>query len=451
MYILKNAIKNLQRNKGRNIILGIIMLTMLSFTAISLIINSTTSSVIKNYKKQFGSKIYIQTDIDKLKELEKKGEMVFSPEIPDEIKLKLADSSYLKETMIEAIYPAYSKKLVGLDQGKNESSGNITTNPIPSNDYYDINLTVKGYNNSELLEDFKEGKRKITSGRMFRNDNETIISEDFAKLNNLKVVDEIEINDCNKQYNFEPLKLKIVGIYYDTTESKYGNYISAATNPKNEILTTYNTMKHYEKEIAKGKNLYAANVTYYLKNPDLLDKFNEEAHKKGLEDIYTMMTDEVSYNKIVKPAENLANVSTTFLVIVLIVGTTVLISLSILSIRERKYEIGVLRSMGMKKTKVVRGILYENLLMTLICLVLSLSIGAFLAQPVASMIANNNYEQSNNNFAIYEQSEKIEVKLSLEAVTSISIIAIVIGLISSSTGILYILKYEPMKILSERN
>ena len=49
MYILKNALKNLLRNKGRNIIVALIMLAMLTFTAISMIINTTTNRVIENY------------------------------------------------------------------------------------------------------------------------------------------------------------------------------------------------------------------------------------------------------------------------------------------------------------------------------------------------------------------------------------------------------------------
>ena len=49
MYVLKNSLKNLLRNKGRNMIVALIMLAMLTFTAISMIINTTTNRVIENY------------------------------------------------------------------------------------------------------------------------------------------------------------------------------------------------------------------------------------------------------------------------------------------------------------------------------------------------------------------------------------------------------------------
>lgn len=74
MYILKNAGKNLLRNKGRNMIIALIILAMLTFTAISMIINSATGAVIENYKEQFGSEVYLQYDMDKIRDLEENGQ-----------------------------------------------------------------------------------------------------------------------------------------------------------------------------------------------------------------------------------------------------------------------------------------------------------------------------------------------------------------------------------------
>lgn len=448
MYILKNSVKNLFRNKGRNIIISIIILAMLTFTAISMIINTATDMVMKNYKEQFGSEIYLQYNNEKINEEQKSKAWVDIPEISDELKIELSKSQYLKETMIRVMYPAYAKELKGIDQEKNKSEGNI---PSGNEAYYDPNLTVYGYNTPELMKDFKEGKRKITRGRMFENNNECVISEDFAKLNNLNMGDTIKISDCAKDANFQPLELTVIGIYFDSTSNKFG-YASGVTNPRNDILTTYETMKNYQSKVAKTK-LYTVDATYFLKSPDLLEAFNKEAYEKGLHKNYMMSTDEISYNKIVKPAESLANVSNIFLVAVLIIGSVILILLSVLSIRERKYEIGVLRAMGMKKAKVVRGILYESLIIMGICLVMGLSIGAVTAQPVSNMITESQQKQvQNNNFGVAQvEQEEIKVSLTPQACLKVSGIALLLAMISSSAGVMYILRYEPMKILSERN
>lgn len=452
MYILKNAIKNLYRNKGRNIIIAIIMLSMLSFTAISMIINTTTDRVINDYKDQFGSEIYLQYDETKIEEEQKNGNWVDIPEISDDVKIALADSTYLKETMIHTLYPAYAEDVKGIDQGKRESGEGDTIGTAPSSNeaYHEANLVVHGYNTPELMKDFKEGKRKVTSGTMIAKNDECVVSEDFAKLNNLKIGDQIQIRDCNKEADFDSLKLTIAGIYFDSTENKYG-YVSAATNPRNDIITTYETMANYQRDVAKTR-LYTIDATYYLKNPDMLSAFNDEAHEKGLHKNYKMSTDELSYNRIVKPAESLAGVSNIFLIAVLLIGSVILILLSILSIRERKYEIGVLRAIGMRKWKVVRGILYESLMTMGICLIIGLAIGAMIAQPVSDTIHQNQQQPGNNNFggAVVEQ-EEIAVSLTPKAVLDVSIIAFILVILSSSVGVLYILRYEPMKILSERN
>ena len=359
MYILKNSMKNLLRNKGRNMIVALIILAMLTFTAISMIINTATDRVIENYKQQFGSEIYLQYDEEAIRKEEANGGWADIPEISDDLKLKLADSDYLKETQIKVQYQACGVDLKGLGETDAPADPNAPTSigDMP-------NLTVYGYNTPELMTDFKSGKRKITSGKMFAEKNECVVSEDFANLNHLQVGDIIKIRNGMPDANFAPLSLTISGIFFDSNENQEG--VSPVFQPGNDILTTYDTMIDYQKDIAKTR-LYEVQTTYYLKSPDLLEAFNQEAHEKGLHKNWKMATDETSYNKIVKPAENLANVSNIFLVGVLIVGSAILILLSVLSIRERKYEIGVLRAMGMKKGKVVRGILYESLITIGIC------------------------------------------------------------------------------------
>ncbi|MGL5694146.1 MAG: hypothetical protein ACRCXA_08715, partial [Peptostreptococcaceae bacterium] len=68
MYIFKNALKNLVRNKGRNALLGIIMTAILSCTAISILINTTSNEIIKDYKNRFGAEVFIQSNMEKTQE-----------------------------------------------------------------------------------------------------------------------------------------------------------------------------------------------------------------------------------------------------------------------------------------------------------------------------------------------------------------------------------------------
>ena len=53
MYILKNAIVSITRNKGRNILIGIIVMVIACFSTITLAIKNTSSSLIDSYKEAY--------------------------------------------------------------------------------------------------------------------------------------------------------------------------------------------------------------------------------------------------------------------------------------------------------------------------------------------------------------------------------------------------------------
>ncbi|HDK7156701.1 TPA: FtsX-like permease family protein [Clostridium botulinum] len=470
MYILKNALKNLTRNKGRNILLCIIMTAILSSVAISVIINTTSSEIVKNYKDKFGAEVYIQTDMKKLKEAIQSGKLDPNKAtgITNNLIRDLAKSEYLKETKMQSKYYGVSDNLKALDQDEDNSQmvGAISGQGINM-----PNLPVVGNDKIENLEDFSKGNRKIIDGKMYSKKEEAIVSEEFAKLNNLKVGDTIEVENTNKSEKYDPLKLKISGIYQDLTTDKENQQgvmpKMAITNKRNEILTSLDTLDFYNQKVKKDKDLFTIEARFFLKDPDLLSKFDKEAHEKGLSDMANVSTDKGNYDSIVKPVEGLQKISNVFMTLVLVFGGSVLILISILGIRERKYEIGVLRAMGMKKGKIALGIMFETLSIIVISLVCGLSIGSFSAQPISNILMKNQLkvqsEAMNDGFAniasigsnITDATNatltNLNVSLTGSAILAIIAIALLLGAISIGIGVIYIMRYEPMKILSERN
>ncbi len=160
----------------------------------------------------------------------------------------------------------------------------------------------------------------------------------MAKLNNLKVGDSFKSQNPDEPDNFEPLQLTVSGIYYDGSKSDSMGFKHPMINRKNEIITTYDTLKKYNEKVKKDKDLINLDAQYYLKNPDLLDAFNEEAHKKGLSDTLEISTDATSYNNIVKPIEGLKKVSNIFMFLVLGFGGSILILISIFVRENMKLE-----------------------------------------------------------------------------------------------------------------
>lgn len=468
MYILKNSLKNLIRNKGRNVLLLIIMIATLSCTAVSIIINTTSNEIIKGYKNSYGSEVFIQPNQEKVKELSEKGDMEeLYKGIKTDIKTDISKSKYLKETIFTSNFGGYSSKLKALDEeeSKKQSNGMTAASMIAGGEELKNaktpNLNVLGGLSKEGAEEFNNGKRKLTEGKMPEKSGEAIVSEDFAKLNKLKVGDKIKIQNPEDPNKYKPLELTISGIYFDSNTPQNLGFKHPMLNRKNEIITTFDTLKNYNKESKSKMEPVNIEAKYFLNNPDDLEAFNKEAHEKGLSNLYDVSTDVQSYNNIVKPIEGLKKISNIFMILVLAFGGSILILISILSIRERKYEIGVLRAMGMKKNKVALGLVFETITLILISLVIGVSIGSFASGPVSNMLLKGQLEAQNDSLSGVMVSvgsvdpvkpiESINASLSLNSILAIGGIAILLGLISVIIGILYINRYEPRKILTERN
>ncbi|MCL2665521.1 MAG: ABC transporter permease, partial [Defluviitaleaceae bacterium] len=363
MYILSNALKNLARNKGRNILSGAIILAVVVSTAVSLIIYTASAAVISGYKEQFGARVYINPDMDRLSVMSGRPSAQTVP--LRDVYARLADSEHLLAAELCSHVPSVSDTLRGL--GETGGGAVVPVAPNGGSAARFPTMNVKGYSDIGRNTDFTDGLRGLVSGVFPHNDFECIVSEDFAELNGLAVGDTIRIAQGMVENN--PLTLKVVGIYFDFTTNMFGSAIDApaAINVRNDIITNYKTAFDYGKTDPRSDT-----AAYELKSPELLPAFEREARAAGLSLDYKVTIDEDAYNKIVGPVQGMANISLTFMAVVLILGGLVLLLLSSLFIRERKYEVGVLRAMGMKKKNVAVGLVLESLAITSACLIIGL-------------------------------------------------------------------------------
>jgi putative ABC transport system permease protein len=215
-------------------------------------------------------------------------------------------------------------------------------------------------------------------------------------------------------------------------------------------------------EVKRGSGADGVEAVYYLKQPELLADFEAELRRKGLPATYSVRTDETLLEKTAGSVESLQGLSLTFLIIVIVLGAAIMVLLSMLSIRERKYEIGVLRAMGMKKNTVALGLWTEIIAMTCLCFVIGMGAGTLLSQPVSDALMSGQTPLASASGstladrlgAAAETAGQIDqVSISVDAVTALEIFAISL-LLASIAGIISvsrITKYEPIKILMERN
>ena len=476
MYFLLNAIKNIGRNKGRNILIGGIIFILIAVSIISLSINNTTAGIIDDYKSRFGSEVTIGYDMDKIMEAYNSGKYNGLQQITPQQHMKFAESKYLKEYFMDGTVYASSDELKAVDEESDAISGGMVTGGS-SEDFVMPKFTLT----ANKLDDFKNGSRELLDdGRMPENDGECIISSVLAELNGLKIGDKINVTSSSMTYggNGQETKtvkaeLTVTGIYFDATEEyESAAYKMSLFNRRNEILTTMDTLgENFEGTIA-------LTAKYYLKDPSMIKDFDAELRALGLDDFYNVENDEAGYQKVVGPVEGLKKVSLTFLIIVLVFGAVILILLSSIAVRERKYEIGVLRAMGMKKHKIALGFWSEMLIITAVCLCVGFGVGAMAAQPVSNTLLAGQIEnaksaatQDNNGIntvgGMYISNgsgtnlvggdneltplENMDITIGFETILEIAVIALLLASLASVVAIVKVTKYEPIKILMERN
>ena len=181
-----------------------------------------------------------------------------------------------------------------------------------------------------------------------------------------------------------------------------------------------------------------------------------------------------------------------FLLVILIIGGVILVVLNIFNVRERKYEVGVLTAMGMKKWKVATQFVCEILVITMIAVVIGSSIGAVSSVPVTNVLLegqvenqNNKQNQINQNFGrpgnmgsgfsgsmppdlpsdisgsknpfenmfvgAADYITEVNSAMNITVVLQMIGVGLLLTLIASAASVLFIMRYDPLKILANRD
>lgn len=223
------------------------------------------------------------------------------------------------------------------------------------------------------------------------------------------------------------------------------------------------------------------NGTYVFSNIENYEAFKSDVITLGLDDtLYTISSQDVnSYEQSMIPLNNLSNYSLYFLLVVLGIGGAILIIFNVFAVRERKYEIGVLAAIGMNKLKIATQFITEAFAVTFVSIAISVCIGATISVPIANKLLENQIasvettnEATKDNFGGDFQGkisgnrapgtmlstskttvnyiDNITASIDMIVLIQLLGLGILLTLISSATAVISILRYEPLKILSNR-
>ncbi len=353
-------------------------------------------------------------------------------------------------------------------------------------------FTITGYNSHNAMNSFIDGTTIISEGTMFDVEdttNSASISQEVALLNDLEIGDSFKLVNPNNAEDI--ITVTVSSIFTCESTDSYANdiYMSYASIEKiiknsetNEVMVTD---EWTGTEVSSAFSLLV-NPTYSLANPEALSTFEDEVVALGLDDETYMVssTDLEAFEETMVPLENLSNFTMIFFIVTLLIGAIILIVFNLFTIRERKYEIGVLAAIGMRKSRVVLKFLTEVIVITFIAVAIGCIVGITISQPLSTSllesqiesVTSSNEEMSNNfggNFSgggpggnpgrdsdggigglpggNVDYVDSIQTNFDVAILLQLMGLGILLSIIASIIGMVSILRYDPLKILSERS
>ncbi|OZG67347.1 ABC transporter permease [Bifidobacterium eulemuris] len=462
MFILKNAWRSVTRNKGRNILIVIIVAIIAAAATIGLAIrnaaetareeglsSTTVTATIGMDREQVISQATEDFDPS---EMEEGGQPDFDSlrSALDQDALTLdeydayAEASsvpvstyYTESTSVngtDAFQPVESSSSADADSSdssdnsstedsSDDASSDSSDGTMPSMPGGDMggmmggmssgDFSLTGFSSDTAVANASNGSFTMSDGEVFgydeSSDGDVIIPKALADFNGLEVGDTISVADTSDDGT--TYELTIVGIYKNATTSNTGaNGPMGGTSqdPDNAIYTSVSTLESLglstesaasstdedssdtdstDTSSTSSASATQLSYTYVLSSKDDYETFAADAKAAGLSDEYTVSSADVEeYESSLVPLDNLASFALTLLLIVLAVGAVVLIVLNLFNVRERKYEVGVLTAIGIRKSKVAAQFVLELLIVTMIGIALGVAGGAVASVPVANQL-----------------------------------------------------------------
>lgn len=405
--MLKRSFLSIKRKLGRTVILTLIFFMMANLVLAAFIIKSAVSAQMDYAKSTLGGTVSIQADMDSIREnqkteMEKGGDPremfkeMSRPSVSVETANEIATnySDYVRDYSYTVSTSANSNDLEtvetkgggmqggpGMMGGGNSSSSSDTT--------LDTDITISGVNAYAYIDGVKNESITIKDGTYFDEDStdSAMISYEFAELNGLSVGDTFTLKNA---YTETAITLTVIGIY-DTSEDRAdANTIYMNTETAAKFLSTddYN-----------DGNYDVSDVNFYMNDSEKADEFVEkinEDYSSLAENNLKVAVDTSEYDSISGSIESVGSFANTILIIVIVAAIIIVTLIVMINVKDRRYEIGVLMSLGASKKNVIGQIITELLMVGTLGFALASVTGTVFAGTLGNSIVESQTASSNS-------------------------------------------------------
>ena len=422
MNFFKRAWLYLTAKVGKTAILMLVFTAIMVFVLAGLTIRQAAMKATENAKKEVGASVTLSVDRDKMMKkamstASTDGSPVRIKETPVSLSQAEAVSkmsgvkTYSFSTSASAVVSTGITPVTSSTETSDTASSQVQERPNgPMNEATDTekstvamnpDFRLTGVNALLSLPAFQDGTAKLTSGRAIdatdKDTNNVVIESQLATANDLKVGSTFKLKDEDETEH----DLTVVGIYKTFQVADGMAQRMKSINPANTLYTYYTLANSFKEGATETSEQTIDSAIYYLKDPSKMKSFVSTASQKLDTDTLTLTANDQAYQQMLTPLNNVASFATNIVVLVAVAGVIILSLIIILSIRERRFEIGVLMSLGENKIKIIGQFFIELFVIMLV----SVSLAGLTGNVIGNVIGNQLLSQQNTT-----QQEQVQNK-----------------------------------------
>lgn len=423
--MIKNAIAYITRKRNRTLIIFIILTIVLSCLYSCLTIMKSSNEIEKALYESSNSSISITKkdgkyfNVNQFKDIEKLKEV-------EEIIIQYDGLAKLKDAKVVSGEQRINREDLS-DEFKNVVSFEATNN------------TKRNILFSSRVFTIKEGKNIEENDK-----NSIIVHEEFAKQNNLKLGDEVDLEllDLEKSEEIKSHKFKIIGIFSGKKQETYTGLSSDFS--ENMVFVDYSTSQEILNKSEDNK--IANKILMYSGSAESTDlALNKLKELKIDESTYFVKKDSNAFEESLESVSGIKHIIKIMTYSIMLGGMVVLSLILILWLRERIYEIGIFLSIGTSKIQIIMQFIFELLFISIPSIISSLFLGNVLIKVIAGGFINSEDSMISGGSLINNSSFMLNITtLGQSYLILISIIVLSVVFASS-----LILIKKPKEILSK--
>ncbi|MEW9050612.1 MAG: ABC transporter permease [Neobacillus sp.] len=485
MNFLKRAVLSVKARKGKSLLQVFVFTVICVLVLAGLSIQTAAKKSGELAREKLGADVTLQVDMEKLREQmqqqqQSTGERVRFQATP----VPLATAEEL--TTYEQIkgYNFYSSTTglasdfspIESETATEEEETTTETTEAPERRGGGMaqgDVSIQGVAYTDSVQEFLDATSTIVEGRHITTDdvgtNVVMIEQTLAEQNELTVGESITVT--NPRDEALTSTLEIVGIYKTTSSGSDQAMDFTALNPYNKIYVPYTASAALKGVDYEGT---IDSAIYYIDDPADMESFVNQAQEKSSIDFdtYKLDADDQLYQQMVGPIENVASFSNNVVLLVSIAGAIILGLIVMMSIRERKYEMGVLLAIGEKRWKLAGQFVIEILMVAILSFGIATASGNLIANQIGEKLLDQELQTAEQSAAPAsfggrgmgfgpggqaQQTQQVDtvdelnVKVTANDLGLLSMIGAIIAIISTLLPSISVLRMQPKTILAKQD